>query len=250
MQKSPLPLVLLLLYIVASVTDMHISCVCVCVCFVMLVATRLTLKRHPTAHVLSQILLLRGKKINKTRAAVELSHLRTCQTHTHTHTYTNITRLCVWTQYHKNGEIASAVVMRLPQYAAIETRVYGAGKMVCSGAKTEEDAICAMQSCARIIKAIELPNVMFQYCGVRNVLASYTLSFRVPLATLALAYGEFTYYDPRHFSGLIIRIPEPKVVVKILMNGKLIFTGATSIADVVVALRIVHPMLKEHMVQK
>ena len=53
-------------------------CVCVCVCFVMLVATRLTLKRHPTAHVLSQILLLRGKKINKTRAAVELSHLRTC----------------------------------------------------------------------------------------------------------------------------------------------------------------------------
>jgi len=66
---------------------------------------------------------------------------------------------------------------------------------------------------------------------IENIVASASLGIRISLEEVA-KHLEGTEYEPSQFPGLVYRIKNPKAAILIFSSGKIICTGARSIADV------------------
>ncbi|MEK6840272.1 MAG: TATA-box-binding protein, partial [Nanoarchaeota archaeon] len=64
-----------------------------------------------------------------------------------------------------------------------------------------------------------------------NIVASSSLEKDIPLIKLAEALPN-TEYNPEQFPGLVMRIKEPKTSALIFSSGKIVCTGAKSMAKV------------------
>lgn len=64
-----------------------------------------------------------------------------------------------------------------------------------------------------------------------NIVASSSLEHDVPLVKLAEALPN-TEYNPEQFPGLVMRIKDPKTSALIFSSGKIVCTGARSMAKV------------------
>jgi transcription initiation factor TFIID TATA-box-binding protein len=65
---------------------------------------------------------------------------------------------------------------------------------------------------------------------VQNIVASANLDKTLNLEAVALDL-ENTEYEPEQFPGLVYRLGEPKVVLLLFGSGKVVCTGAKTIAD-------------------
>ena len=63
---------------------------------------------------------------------------------------------------------------------------------------------------------------------IQNLVASTELSFLLKLDELSNDYGACAGYEPDLFPGLIMRIPDPKVVYLFFRSGRIVITGARS----------------------
>jgi transcription initiation factor TFIID TATA-box-binding protein len=122
--------------------------------------------------------------------------------------------------------------------------IFRTGKVICSGARSKADIDRAVeQLLAKLkegkIKVTEKPKVQIQ-----NIVASASLNFRVNLDQLAMDC-EDTEYEPEQFPGLIFRLAEPKTVMLIFKSGKMIVTGAKTVAQANTAAEMTREMLKE-----
>ncbi|MBS3171027.1 TATA-box-binding protein [Candidatus Woesearchaeota archaeon] len=75
---------------------------------------------------------------------------------------------------------------------------------------------------------------------IQNIVASASLGHDIPLIKLAEALPN-TEYNPEQFPGLVMRIKEPKTSALIFSSGKIVCTGAKSMAKVKLA---VHAIIK------
>ena len=66
---------------------------------------------------------------------------------------------------------------------------------------------------------------------IQNIVASASLEKDIPLIKLAEALPN-TEYNPEQFPGLVMRIKEPKTSALIFSSGKIVCTGAKSMAKV------------------
>lgn len=66
---------------------------------------------------------------------------------------------------------------------------------------------------------------------VVNIVVSTSLEHDVPLEKMAATLPN-TEYNPEQFPGLVIRIKEPKTSALIFSSGKVVCTGARTLADV------------------
>ncbi|MDP1728588.1 MAG: TATA-box-binding protein [archaeon] len=66
---------------------------------------------------------------------------------------------------------------------------------------------------------------------IQNIVASTSLEKDIPLIKLAEALPN-TEYNPEQFPGLVMRIKEPKTSALIFSSGKVVCTGAKSMAKV------------------
>ena len=66
---------------------------------------------------------------------------------------------------------------------------------------------------------------------VENVVAFAVLGVDIPLDKIVKAV-ENAEYEPEQFPGLVYRISEPRVAFLLFSSGKIICTGAHSIADI------------------
>ena len=66
---------------------------------------------------------------------------------------------------------------------------------------------------------------------IQNIVASASLEKDIPLIRLAEALPN-TEYNPEQFPGLVMRIKEPKTSALIFSSGKIVCTGAKSMAKV------------------
>lgn len=73
---------------------------------------------------------------------------------------------------------------------------------------------------------------------IENVVASTTLGEDLDLQKISLAL-DGAEYEPEQFPGLIYRIKEPKTATLLFRSGKVVCTGAKSLADVKRAVMIV-----------
>jgi len=78
---------------------------------------------------------------------------------------------------------------------------------------------------------------------IENIVASAPLGVRVPLEKI-IENIEGTEYEPENFPGLVYRVKDPKAAMLIFSSGKVICTGARSIAEVRKAVEKVARMIR------
>ena len=92
------------------------------------------------------------------------------------------------------------------------TLIFSTGKMVCTGAKTEDQARKAVQEVVRRLKNGGIPIKNEAETVIQNMVASANLGGRIHLEEAARQLPK-SMYEPEQFPGLIHRMPDPKTVM-------------------------------------
>jgi transcription initiation factor TFIID TATA-box-binding protein len=121
-------------------------------------------------------------------------------------------------------ELFPGLVYRLKK-PKTATLIFSSGKMVCTGAKSEQQAKKAIMKVVDHLRRNGVVTVGKPDIQIQNIVASAGLdgTIDVEKATYSL---KRTMYEPEQFPGLIYRMEEPKVVILIFRSGKLVITGA------------------------
>ncbi|VDP75004.1 unnamed protein product [Echinostoma caproni] len=141
-----------------------------------------------------------------------------------------------------NPKRFAAVIMRIrePRTTAL---IFSSGKMVCTGAKSEEQARLAARKYARIIQKLGF-EAHFKEFKIQNMVGSCDVRFHIRLEGLVLSQSHFATYEPELFPGLIYRMTKPKIVLLIFVSGKIVLTGAKVRDEIYEAFRNIYPILK------
>ena len=105
------------------------------------------------------------------------------------------------------------------------TLIFGSGKMVCTGAKSEKQARSAVGKVVRELKTNGIVILGKPKIVIQNMVASANLHGKIDLETAADVLDN-VMYEPEQFPGAIYRMKEPKVVLLLFASGKLVITGA------------------------
>ncbi|KAG6493168.1 hypothetical protein ZIOFF_048145 [Zingiber officinale] len=142
-----------------------------------------------------------------------------------------------------NPKRFAAVIMRIrePKTTAL---IFASGKMVCTGAKSEQQSKLAARKYARIIQKLGFP-AKFKDFKIQNIVGSCDVKFPIRLEGLAYSHGAFCSYEPELFPGLIYRMKQPKIVLLIFVSGKIVITGAKVREETYLAFENIYPVLTE-----
>lgn len=142
-----------------------------------------------------------------------------------------------------NPKRFAAVIMRIrePKTTAL---IFASGKMVVTGAKSEDDSKLASRKYARIVQKLGF-NAKFTDFKIQNIVGSCDVKFPIRLEGLAFAHGTFSSYEPELFPGLIYRMVKPKIVLLIFVSGKIVLTGAKQREEIYSAFDAIYPVLSE-----
>ncbi len=124
------------------------------------------------------------------------------------------------------------------------TLIFNSGKMVCTGAKSENQAKKAVRKVVQELKENGMLITGKVEIQVQNIVASASLGGRIDLEKSAFTLGR-TMYEPEQFPGLIYRMDEPKVVILLFASGKLVCTGAKKEEEVFTAVNKLHQNLED-----
>lgn len=154
-------------------------------------------------------------------------------------------RLYVYNQFKHVANIQkrfAAVIMRIrePKTTAL---IFASGKMVVTGAKSEDDSKLASRKYARIIQKLGF-NAKFTDFKIQNIVGSCDIKFPIRLEGLASRHHNFSSYEPELFPGLIYRMIKPKIVLLIFVSGKIVLTGAKVREEIYQAFEMIYPVLK------
>lgn len=136
----------------------------------------------------------------------------------------------------------AAVIMRIrdPKTTAL---IFSSGKMVITGAKSEESAKISCKKYTRIIQRLGYGYAKFLDFRIQNIVASCDVHFPIRLESLAHAHNQFCSYEPELFPGLIYRMITPKVVLLVFVSGKIVLTGAKKRNDIYQAFNNIYAVL-------
>ncbi|EOX92457.1 hypothetical protein QUC31_003646 [Theobroma cacao] len=140
-----------------------------------------------------------------------------------------------------NPKRFAAVIMRIkePKTTAL---IFSSGKIVCTGAKTEQQSLLAARKFARIIQKIGF-DIQFKDFKIQNIVASCNMKFPISLVQLAAFHGKFTIYEPELFPGLIYRMKTPKVAILVFPSGNIVIAGAQKRDHIFQAFENIYPVL-------
>ncbi|MEM2875797.1 MAG: TATA-box-binding protein [Candidatus Bathyarchaeia archaeon] len=125
------------------------------------------------------------------------------------------------------------------------TLIFGSGKMVCTGAKSEKEALNAVKKVIKDLKRERIITIDKPELKIQNIVASASLGGTIDLEKSAYILGK-TMYEPEQFPGLIYRMDEPKVVILLFASGKMVCTGAKKENDVFDAVEKIRRQLEEN----
>jgi transcription initiation factor TFIID TATA-box-binding protein len=142
-----------------------------------------------------------------------------------------------------NPKRFAAVIMRIrePKTTAL---IFASGKMVVTGAKSEDDSKLASRKYARIIQKLGF-NAKFTDFKIQNIVGSCDIKFPIRLEGLASKHHNFSSYEPELFPGLIYRMIKPKIVLLIFVSGKIVLTGAKVREEIYQAFEMIYPVLQD-----
>jgi transcription initiation factor TFIID TATA-box-binding protein len=140
----------------------------------------------------------------------------------------SIVRIIPSVQY--RPEQFPGLVYRL-QKPKTATLIFGSGKMVCTGAKSERQARKTVMKVVDELKRNGIVILNKPEIQVQNIVASAGLGGHIDLEKTTYSLKR-TMYEPEQFPGLIYRMDDPKVVILIFASGKLVCTGAKKEGEV------------------
>lgn len=122
--------------------------------------------------------------------------------------------------------------------------VLGTGKIICTGAKTLEDAEKFIKKVADRIKKIGFSIKKGYKLEIENVIV--TTDFNKEMHLSSISNGlilQHVEYKPDDFPGLIYRMDDLCAVLILFSTGKLVCTGAKSIEDATKAVKMMEEKL-------
>jgi len=122
--------------------------------------------------------------------------------------------------------------------------IFSSGKMVCTGGKSEEMAVQAVNSVVRQMRKSGIKIKNEPIVTVQNIVASASLGGKIHLEHAARIMPR-SMYEPEQFPGLIHRMLDPKTVILLFASGKLVCTGAKKESDVYRSVHNLHNTLEE-----
>jgi len=122
------------------------------------------------------------------------------------------------------------LVLRLKNPKAA-TLIFSSGKIVCTGAKSPKDTNEAIAKVVSMIRKAGIKVPRKYKIQIENIVASAKLNRELNLDSIAFSL-ENAEYEPEQFPGLVYRMDDPKVAFLLFGSGKIVCTGARSIADV------------------
>lgn len=126
------------------------------------------------------------------------------------------------------------------------TLIFGTGKMVCTGAKSEKAARQAVYKVAKQLKKDGIISVTNKpVVHIQNIVASGELGGEIDLESVVYKLRR-VMYEPEQFPGAVYRMNAPKVVFLIFSAGKLVCVGAKKEQDVYDAVNKLQKILEEN----
>jgi len=124
------------------------------------------------------------------------------------------------------------------------TLLFRTGKMVCTGAKSEELARKAVKIVVDKLRKGGIKIKKDAVVTIQNIVASIDLGGKISLEQAARTLPR-SMYEPEQFPGVIHRVIDPKTVILIFASGKLVCTGGKTEEDVYRSVNNLHTMLEE-----
>ena len=142
-----------------------------------------------------------------------------------------------------NPEQFPGLVFRLtnPKTA---TLIFRTGKMVCTGAKSEELSIAAVNMVVQKLRKAKINIKKDAIISIQNIVSSINLGGKIHLEKAAKTLPR-SLYEPEQFPGLIHRMLDPKTVILIFASGKLVCVGAKKETEVYRSVHNLHAILEE-----
>ena len=145
------------------------------------------------------------------------------------------------TEYHPVQFPGLVFRLRVPKTA---TLIFRTGKMVCTGSKSKEMAIQAVNT---VVKKLRKGGIHIQNNAtvtVQNIVAAVDLGGKIHLEDAARTLPR-SMYEPEQFPGVIHRVVDPKTVILLFASGKLVCTGGKTEEDVFRSVHNLHALLEE-----
>ena len=124
------------------------------------------------------------------------------------------------------------------------TLIFETGKMVCTGAKSEKEAIKAVNKVTKELKIHGIPITNKPAITIQNVVASAELGGEIDLESVVYKLKR-VMYEPEQFPGAVYRMDVPKVVFLVFSAGKLVCVGAKKENEVYEAVANIQKLLEE-----
>jgi transcription initiation factor TFIID TATA-box-binding protein len=144
-------------------------------------------------------------------------------------------------EYHPEQFPGAVFRLKNPKTA---TLLFSSGKMVCTGAKSQELAETAVSKVVDMLRKGKIKIKKDATITIQNIVSSINLGGRVNLEQAARTLPR-SMYEPEQFPGLIHRMLDPKTVILIFASGKLVCVGAKLEKDIHRSVHQIHSMLEE-----
>lgn len=145
------------------------------------------------------------------------------------------------TEYHPDQFPGLVFRLKTPKTAIL---IFRTGKMVCTGAKSEDLAIKAVNTVVQKLRKGKIRIKKDAIITVQNIVAAINLGGKIHLERGAKTLPR-SMYEPEQFPGLIHRMLDPKTVILLFASGKLVCTGAKKESDVYRSVHNLHVLLEE-----
>ena len=152
-----------------------------------------------------------------------------------------ITRTFPDVEYHPDQFPGLVFRLKSPKTA---TLIFTSGKMVCTGAKSEDLARKAVKTVVQKLRKGGIKIKKDAVVTIQNIVASINLGGKISLEQAARTLPR-SMYEPEQFPGVIHRVVDPKTVILLFASGKLVCTGGKTEKDVYRAVNNLHSMLEE-----
>ena len=141
-----------------------------------------------------------------------------------------------------NPKRFSGVIVRIrePKTTAL---IFGSGKIVCAGARSETDCLLAMKKFVLILQRLGFKEASLGSFKIHNVVGCSDVRFPIRLEALASEHSQFCTYEPELFPGLVFRMMAPRVCVIVFVSGKIVLTGGKSKQELNQAFLNIYPVL-------
>ena len=142
-----------------------------------------------------------------------------------------------------NPSVFPGLVFRLKK-PKTATLIFGTGKMVCTGAKSEKESRRAVEKVVKELRSQDIQIKEKPVVTIQNIVASAALGGEIDLESLVYKLDRIMY-EPEQFPGAVYRMTDPQVVFLVFSAGKLVCVGAKKEEQVYEAVDKIQKLLEE-----